>query len=182
MHLQKGAFRHESQVEGHTSLRSCILWQLVAVALRTGIGHGKDPFVEDVHSHLAFFVPTPLRSEQAVAQLSHLSAILVSYGLLSFALVGFPGCTSSWLFIPQYICKALDCCGWSFIPSSSAALIFLSCTLTNLHETPGSCRLLGASPWYHAECRRGKCRDWRSLLVYIHSLCYLGGEPTKAGL
>lgn len=116
MHLQKGAFRHESQVEGHTSLRSCILWQLVAVALRTGIGHGKDPFVEDVHSHLAFFVPTPLRSEQAVAQLSHLSAILVSYGLLSFALVGFPGCTSSWLFIPQYICKALDCCGWSFTP------------------------------------------------------------------
>lgn len=78
--------------------------------------------------------------------------------------------------------KTLVSFGWSFIPSFSAALILLPHALTSLHGPAWSCRLLGASPWCHAGCRRGRHRDCRTLLVHVRSLCYLDGELAKAGL
>lgn len=43
--------------------------------------------------------------------LSHLSSALVSYLLLFFAVMGFPGCASSWLFISWYAYKS-PCLLW----------------------------------------------------------------------
>lgn len=113
--------------------------------------------------------PGPSKQLQS---LSHLSAVLVSYyGLLSFALMSFPGCASSCFLSLDTFIKTLVSFVWSFIPSSSAALILLPCALTSLQGAAWSCRLLGASPWCHAGCRRGRHRDCRTLLVHVRSLC-----------
>lgn len=87
------------------------VWQPVALALPIVTGKCSGPLWEGralAGLHFAATLSGPSKQSQS---LSHLSAILVSYVFLSFALTGFPGCASFWLFISWHVYKS-PCLLW----------------------------------------------------------------------
>lgn len=80
--------------------------QPAALALPTVAGKHLGPLWGGCALAGLLFTATLSGPRKQLQSASRLSAILVSYFFLSFALMGFPGCASSWLFISWHVYKS----------------------------------------------------------------------------